>query len=392
MWRSTHVNVDITNNAGSGVAGVGGGGIQRSSSTHFQKQHQQQQQQHLHHAHQSHYNDGATTTTTTAQITPVGVTSKQLSQLQRDRFSSSQAILQDAIAESKISLHVNYRHSGVNGNAVGSHNNNNSNNNSSNSSSGSNKTDHHSGAISAQPRPRPVSMYEQYRSRPYGGASALDSPPPLTPAAAAAIALGRSESFYFGESAQSVAALRQQHQQLQFQHSNNNNKSSKSYQLQQQQQQQRYAKQMQSSPAINVGKAPAPALARRANLRQSPSELVCQQRLVVTNFISPLICTFLFFSSYFAFPIPIFFILFVGGSKKCRKSKTRVVSDTCLRRRQQQHIQIIATFAHAHCNVRVCQCASTSSLARFWRLHAPSFDHFKLWHVWKQKNRKRIKN
>ncbi|XP_039949458.1 germinal center kinase 1 isoform X1 [Bactrocera tryoni] len=270
MWRSTHVNVDITNNAGSGAAGAGGGGIQRSSSTHFQKNHQQQ----LHHAHQTHYNDGTTTATNT-QTTPVGMTSKQMSQLQRDRFSSSQAILQDAIAESKISLHVNYRHSGVNGNS--------SNNTNTNNSSSNNKTDHHSGAISAQPRPRPVSMYEQYRSRPYSGA--LDSPPPLTPAAAAAIALGRSESFYFGESAQNVAALRQQHQQMQFQHNSNNNKQS--YQLpqqrqQQQQQQQRYAKQMQASnavTAVNVGKSPA----RRANLRQSPSELKVDPELIFTK-------------------------------------------------------------------------------------------------------------
>ncbi|XP_053961528.1 germinal center kinase 1 isoform X1 [Anastrepha ludens] len=262
MWRSTHVNVDVTNNAGgSGGAnsGVGAGGIQRSASTHFSNHHHQHQlqQQQKQHAHQSHYMDGAT---------PVGgATSKQMSQLQRDRFSSPQTILQDAIAESKISLHVNYRHSGVN-----SSNSNNSGSSSNSNNSNNNKSDHQSGAISVQPRPRPVSMYEQYRPRPHS--AVLDSPPPpLTPTTAAAIALGRSESFYFGESAQNAAALRQhqhQHQQRQFQHKTH---------------QQHYTKHAHAAAAAAAVAASGKPPARRANLRQSPSELKVDPELIFTK-------------------------------------------------------------------------------------------------------------
>ncbi|XP_017473832.1 PREDICTED: germinal center kinase 1 [Rhagoletis zephyria] len=257
MWRSTHVNVDITNNAGSGNAnsGAGGGGIQRSASTQFNSNHHhhhqhQQQQQPQQHTHQSHYNDGATPGS--------GATSKQMSQLQRDRFASPQAILQDAIAESKISLHVNYRHNSSN----------NSNNNNSSNSNSNNKLDHHSGVISVQPRPRPVSMYEQYRSRPYS--AVLDSPPPpVTPTAtSAAMALGRSESFYFGESAQNVAAMRQQLQLQQH----------KSHQ-----QQQHYTKHAQAAAAAAAVATSGKSSARRANLRQSPSELKVDPELIFTK-------------------------------------------------------------------------------------------------------------
>ncbi|XP_067621012.1 probable serine/threonine-protein kinase DDB_G0277165 [Eurosta solidaginis] len=259
MWRTSHVNVDITNNnnGGSGnnahgSAGGGGGGMQRSTSTNFSNYQQQQhpQQHHLHPQH-THYIDGATAIGGAA-------TPKQMSQLQRDRFASSQAILQDAITESKISLHVNYRNSNSHSNGLNNNNNNSSNN------------------IAAQQqqqqRPRPISMYEQYRSpRPYS--VNLDSPqPPLTPPPAPG---GRSESFFFGESnTQNVTALRQQHQQHQFRHKNK-----------MPQQQQHYLKQMQApqraaspittiSSALTASAVSGKSQIPRAHLRQSPSELV----------------------------------------------------------------------------------------------------------------------
>lgn len=181
MWRSTNVNVD---------------GLQRSSSALITSP-----------------SSSSTSDNEHGNVAAARNRWQNSAQFQRDRFASTQHILQDAITDSKISLHIDYRHNSEKGEVPPT-------------------------------KPRPVSMYEQLRSRTNKPDS--PSPPPVV--------VGRAESFYY----------------LKNNHSNNNYISHNSNAI----------KSLPSQVHNTAAAATETAALAKPNrnihsLRQSPSELVC---------------------------------------------------------------------------------------------------------------------